>query len=207
MQAKGKIMKVAIIGAGNMGRGLAGLAVAQGHDVWIGARQADQSAVAGAKVTGVAEAAQGADLVVLATPYAAAVELAGIHGFAGQVVLDISNPITPDFLGLVVGHSSSAAEEIQKAAPKARVVKGFNTLFAGLLPAEARQNRLQTFVAGDDAAAKSLVLDFARAAGFDARDAGPLSNSRFLEPLGEMNIQFGYILGQGPGIAPVWIAA
>lgn len=180
-------MKITIIGKGNMGKGLAALAQEAGHEVRSLAR---------------GEAVGAADLVILAVPYAAALEIAAREGFAGQVVLDISNPITPDFQGLVVGHTSSAAEEIQKAAPQARVVKGFNTIFAGLLASKG----LQTFIAADDAEAKARVLDFARSGGFDARDAGPLSNARFLEPLGEMNIQFGFMLGQGPQIAPAWVA-
>lgn len=199
-------MKVAIVGLGNMGRGLAELALAQGHEVWLGSRAGDK-ALTGATSGTVAQAVAGAGLVVLAVPYAQAVALAAEHGFAGQVVLDISNPITPDFQDLVVGHTTSAAEEIQKAAPKSKLVKGFNTIFAGLLPVQARKAGLQTFVAGDDVEAKALVISFAQAAGFDARDAGPLKNSRFLEPLGEMNIHFGYMLGQGAGIAPVWVAA
>lgn len=200
------IMKVAIIGAGKMGRGLAALATAQGHEVWIGARDLTKE-VPGARVASVSDAAANADLVVLGLFYSAALEVAAKQGFEGQVVMDISNPITADFQDLVVGHTTSAAEEIQKAAPKARVVKGFNTIFAGLLAPEARKGAVQTFIAGDDAAAKTVVLDFARAAGFDARDAGPLKNSRFLEPLGEMNIQFAFMLGQGGGQAPAWVAA
>ncbi len=199
-------MKIAVIGLGNMGRGLAGLALATGHEVWIGARDAEKT-LESARIAPVSEAIVGADLVILATPFAATLALAAEHGFAGQAVLDISNPVTPDFQDLVVGHTSSAAEDIQKAAPLARVVKGFNTVFAGLLPDSARKAAVQTFVAADDTAAKTLVMDFARAAGFDARDAGPLKNSRFLEPLGEMNIQFGFMLGQGTGIAPAWITA
>lgn len=204
---KGQNMKVALIGSGNMGSGLAGLAVAQGHEVWVGAREADKAALPGTKTASIAEAVRGADLVILATPYPAGVELAAAHGFAGQAVLDISNPVTADFQDLVVGHTTSAAEEIQRAAPQARVVKGFNTVFAGLLPSEARNASVQTFLASDDAAAKELVTTFAKAAGFDARDAGPLKNSRFIEPLGAMNIQFGFFLGQGPVVAPVWITA
>lgn len=74
---------------------------------------------------------------------------------------------------------------------------------------------MTVFVAGDDAAAKSEVLDVAKAIGFDPVDAGPLANARLLEPLGYLNIQLGYVLGQGTAIglkltaivrvAPSWL--
>ena len=65
---------------------------------------------------------------------------------------------------------------------------------------------MQTFVAADDAAAKAAVLALANDVGFDSRDAGPLKNARYIEPMAYLNIQFGYMLGQGTQIAPVWLA-
>ena len=148
-----------------------------------------------------------ADVVVLALPYGAMADaLAQMPDLAGKVVVDITNPITADFKGLVVGHTTSAAEEIQKLVPQARVVKGFNTIFAPLLTAEGRKGQsLQVFLAGDDAPAKARVADLARSAGFEPVEAGPLSNSRFIEPIGEMNIHFGFFLGKGPVVAPAWV--
>ena len=93
--------------------------------------------------------------------------------------------------------------------PGTTVVKAFNTIFAqhyanGL---EVGGQRLQTFIASDDKAARKTVNSLAEEIGLDARDAGPLFNARYLEPVGFMNIQFGYVLGQGAGIAPQWLAA
>ena len=125
---------------------------------------------------------------------------------AGKVLVDISNPISADYKTLVIGHTTSAAEEIQALAPEAIVVKAFNTIFAQLLPAEARQGKtLQVFVASDDEAAKGQVSGLAQSVGFEAVNAGSLSNSRFIEPIGEMNIHFGYFLGKGPVVAPAWV--
>jgi len=206
-------MKVSIIGTGNMGSGLATTFAAAGHEVVIGARdpakaaalaaQAGQGAIGG----GIQAAVQLADVVVLALPYGAMADaLAQMPDLAGKVVVDITNPITADFKGLVVGHTTSAAEEIQKLVPQARVVKGFNTIFASLLTAEGRKGQsLQVFLAGDDAPAKARVADLARSAGFEPVEAGPLSNSRFIEPIGEMNIHFGFFLGKGPVVAPAWV--
>ena len=85
------------------------------------------------------------------------------------------------------------------------MVKAFNTIFAQLLPNEAREGKtLQVFIAADDAGAKTEVSALVKSLGFDAVDAGPLSNSRFIEPIGEMNIHFGYFLGWGPVSAPMW---
>ena len=98
------------------------------------------------------------------------------------------------------------AEEIQPLAPTAKVVKAFNTIFAPLLSAETRKTKtLQVFVAGDDVGAKEEVSQLAKAIGFEPVDAGPLSNSRFIEPIGEMNIQFGFFLGKGTVVAPAWV--
>ena len=206
-------MKIAIIGTGNMGAGLASTFAAAGHEVSIGARDLVKAAALADKVGhgtvggGIAAAAKLADVVVLALPFGAvaeAIKLAGDLG--GKVLIDISNPISADFRELVIGHTTSAAEELQKLAPQAHVVKAFNTIFAQLLAPEARQGKtLQVFVAGDDAAAKVLVSALATSAGFEPVDAGPLSNSRFLEPIGEMNIHFGYFLGKGPTVAPAWV--
>jgi predicted dinucleotide-binding enzyme len=93
----------------------------------------------------------------------------------GKILVDISNPITEDFKGLLIGHTTSAAEEIQKLAPGAKVVKAFNTIFAELLPAEAREGRapVQVFVAGDDEAAKKAVSDVVAKGGFEPVDSGP----------------------------------
>jgi 8-hydroxy-5-deazaflavin:NADPH oxidoreductase len=205
-------MTIAVIGTGRMGSGFVRELVSRGTDVVIGARDAAKAEAlaselgAKVRVAAVASAVQAADVVLVALPYGAiASTLKGLKGLAGKVVVDISNPITEDFQGLLLGTTTSAAEEIQAAAPGARVVKAFNTIFSQLLPASAREGRsVQVFVAGDDAAAKAQVQALTRTLGFEPVDAGPLRNSRFLEPVGSMNIQFGFFLGWGTGTAPAW---
>ena len=97
--------------------------------------------------------------------------------------------------------STSGGEELQKALPRARVVKAFNTVFAQHMSrGSAVGQQLSLFAAGDDAAARKTVLELGKAIGFDAIDAGPLKNARHLEPLGYFNIQLGYVLGNGPDI-------
>lgn len=206
-------MKVSIIGTGNMGASLAAAFAAAGHHIVIGARDSAKAAGLAEKIGRgaiggtVQAAAQSSDVVVLAVPYAAVSDvIAEPNVLAGKVVVDVSNPITADFKGLVVGHTTSAAEEIQKLAPQAHVVKAFNTIFASLLDAEARQGKTpQVFVAGDNESAKSVVAELVRSIGFEPVESGPLSNSRFIEPIGEMNIHFGFFLGRGVMVAPAWV--
>ena len=209
-------MTVAVIGTGKMGSGLARLLASQGVQVAIGGRDPAKAARlaaeigGGAQGGGIADAVQRADIVILAVYYQKMDETIRAAGdLTGKILVDISNPITDDFKGLLIGHTTSAAEEIQKLAPQAKVVKAFNTIFAELLPAEARKSRapVQVFVAGDDEAAKEVVSAITAKGGFEPVDSGPLSNARFLEPVGEMNIHFGFFLGWGTSAAPAWIKA
>jgi predicted dinucleotide-binding enzyme len=157
-------MTVAVIGTGKMGGGLAWLLASKGIDVAIGhhdpARAAALAREIGARAQGggVEAAAKLADVIIVAVPYPKMAEaLEGAGDLTGKVVVDISNPITPDFRALLIGHTTSAAEEIQRLVPGAEVVKAWNTVFAELLPAEAREGRtapVQVFLAGDDEAAK-----------------------------------------------------
>jgi NADPH-dependent F420 reductase len=206
-------MRIAIIGAGNMAAGLAGAFANANIDVVIGHRDPAKAAALAEQIGPRAEsggldaAFKLADVAVLALPYAAIGDVLRSAGdLSGKILVDISNPISADYKSLVVGHTTSAAEEIQRAAPQARVVKAFNTIFAALLPQDARKTQtLQVFVASDDEAAKAAVSRLAEAIGFEPVDAGPLSNSRFIEPIGEMNIHFAFFLGRGKATAPAWV--
>ncbi|TIX92748.1 NADPH-dependent F420 reductase [Rhizobium sp. P44RR-XXIV] len=206
-------MKIAVIGTGNMGAGLARLLAGTGSGVVIGHRDPAKAAAfaaelgANVEAGGIAAAVKLADIVILALPYGAVADALREAGkLKGKILVDISNPITADFRGLVVGHSTSAAEEIQALAPDAIVVKAFNTIFATLLPVEARKGKvLQVFVAGDDEKAKEAISSLVQSIGFEPVDAGPLTNARFIEPIGEMNIHFGFFLGKGPSVAPAWV--
>ena len=202
-------MNVTIIGSGNMGSALTKQFAAAGHQVTIVSRNAE-SAAALARETGAAvgQSVTG-DIVIVATSYNDAVPaLQALDGLSGKIVVDITNPLTADYMGLTIGHHTSAAEEIQRALPQARVVKAFNTVFAQVLAQGAELGggrKVPVYVASDDAVAKETVVSLAGSAGFDAVDAGGLKNARYLEPLAGLNIYFGYGAGHGVDIVPAWI--
>lgn len=206
-------MKVTVIGAGNMGSAFVKQLLQAGHQVKVAARSADKTSKlapqAGLSVVPLAGAAAEADVVVLATSYEQAVPaLKAVGNLSGKVVLDITNPLTADYMGLTIGHSTSAAEEIAKAVPEATIVKGFNTVFAQVLAGGAdlgAGQKVNVFLAADQAEGKQAVAALATSMGFVVVDAGPLKNARYLEPVAGLNIYLGYGAGLGTAMAPAWI--
>ena len=188
-------MRIAILGAGNVGRALAAVSTAAGHTVVLSAGSAGSASSAAAS-TGAqaaasnAEAVNGADLVVLAVPAGA---VAGIvrelgDAFTGKVLVDATNPLNDTYSDLTTS-GVSAAEQLQQQVPAASVVKAFNTILAGrhASPTEGGQP-LDAFLAGDDAAAKGTVGEYAASLGYRVLDAGGLRMARSLEELAFLNI-------------------
>lgn len=206
-------MKITVIGAGNMGSAFVKQLTLAGHQVSVTARDADKAArVAaanpGATAVPTAGAAEGADAVVLATGYADAVAaLQSVGTLDGKVVIDITNPLTDDYMGLTIGHDTSAAEQIAKAVPAAQLVKAFNTVFAQVLAegSKLHERTVAAFVASDSERAKHTAVALAESMGFETIDVGSLKNARYLEPLAGLNIYLGYGAGLGTAIAPTWI--
>jgi 8-hydroxy-5-deazaflavin:NADPH oxidoreductase len=214
-------MKVTIIGAGNMGRGIGTRAVAGGNDVELIDRDpAEARALAeelqaaarnGASATALdPEGALGGDVVVLALYYQvapAAIEQYGDR-LAGKVVVDITNPVDAEtFDRLVTPPESSAAEEIAKLVPDGTaVVKAFNTTFARTLVAgQVAGQQLDVLIAGDDSGAKQKVKALAEAGGLRPIDVGPLRRARQLEHLGFLHMGLQEPLGTGYGSAVKFI--
>lgn len=204
---------VTIIGAGNMARGIGTRMVAGGHELRILAptpKHATELATelrpAAAAVTGggMTEPVTG-DVVVFATPYHAALELADNLGprLTGMVVIDITNPVDfATFDGLVTPPNSSAAEEIASRLSGSPVVKAFNTTFAGTLVAgEVVGHQLDVLLAGDDGDAKGEVARLVESGGMRAIDAGPLRRARQLEQAGFLHMALQEPLGTGFGSA------
>jgi predicted dinucleotide-binding enzyme len=184
--------KIGIIGNGHVGGALERGLRRVGYDVRAVGNDADS----------VRQTATTANVVIIAVPFGAIDDTLRELGGAidGKIVVDVTNALTPDYQ-LALGYSTSGAEELQKKAPKARVAKAFNTVFAANMDTgQVKGERLSAFVASDDDEAKQTVLEMARGIGFDAVDAGPLRNARLLEPLGYFNIQLGMKLGMGSAI-------
>ena len=180
-------MRIGIIGTGRMGSGFA-RALADKHEVRLGSRDPERAKEA-AQDTGAAvggsyeEVVADADVVILAFPWTALDEtLPALGDLSGKVVLDITNPYTAE--GLKPLEGTSTAEEIQKRLPGARVVKGWNHIYAkNLTRPDVDGVASSVFIAGDDAEAKEVVFGLARDMGFHPADAGPLEATRHLERL------------------------
>ena len=184
--------KIGIIGSGNVGTALKRGLEGAGYEVKS----------AGRDPKGVRATAAWGEMLILAIPFGAMDDALREMGDAvqGKVLIDVTNVLTPDYQ-LALGCTTSGAEELQKKAPTAKVVKAFNTVFAqSMSTGKVKGEKLSLFVAGDDGTAKNLVLSAGKDIGFDPVDAGPLMNARWLETLGYFNIQLGYTLKMGADI-------
>jgi 8-hydroxy-5-deazaflavin:NADPH oxidoreductase len=188
-------MKIAIIGAGNVGKALAKSSVRAGHQVTLSAASLESAGEA-AKATGAqaaksnVEAVEGAELVIVAVPYDKLGEVFRSLGSSvdGKVIVDATNHIDANNPGKVLGVASNA-EEIQTRHPKVNVVKAFNYAFASrMADPNVDGIRLDGFVAGDDQAAKDKVLGLVESIGFRPIDAGPLVMARVLEGMALLNV-------------------
>ena len=170
---------LSILGTGNMGAAIAGVAGRGGHTVQL-------------LGSGEVETALTGDIVVLAVPYPAlkAVLAQRQDQLDGKVVVDITNPLNFEtFDSLVVAPDSSAAAEIAAALPQSRVLKAFNTTFAGTLAAGTVGSLPTTvLIAGDDADAKAELAGIVTSGGLKAVDAGSLARARELEALGFLQL-------------------
>lgn len=202
-------MRIAIIGAGNVGAGLGRNWAARGHAVTFGLRDpaAEKYApfAASGRLATPAEAAKDAEAVLLATPWhQTEAAIAGLGDLTGRLVLDATNPLAmgPAGLGLAFGHSDSAGERVAGWAKGASVFKTLNTTGAeNMGDPSGYPVRPVMFVAGDDAARKPQVLSLVADLGFDAVDAGPLANARLLEAHAMLWIDLALKRGLGRSIA------
>ena len=180
-------MRIGIVGTGKMAAGFA-RGLVDAHEVWIGSRDAERGKQAASELGAAGggaygEAVRDAEVIIIGVPWTAVEEtLPRLGDLEGTVVLDITNPYTADGLRPLEG--TSTAEEIQKLIPKARVVKGFNHIFAAnLTRPEIDGIAASVFIAGDDPEAKEVVFTIARDMGFDPVDVGDLRATRHLERL------------------------
>ena len=196
-------MNITILGSGNMARAIAARLLAGGNSVTLLSRTPDMAAShikelapLAAKGATVKVAAQGTPIsdpvVVNSIGYPAALDVIRSYGtqLDGKIVVDITNPLNQNFDDLATPPGTSAAEELAKVAPKgAKVVKAFNTTFAGLLAqGNIVDQPLDVFIAGDDGQAKATIAKLVEDGGQRALDVGPLKRARQLEGMALISI-------------------
>ena len=200
-------MKIGIVGSGTVGGTLGSAWARAGHEVTFGSRNPASDAIqqlvgragGSARSATLPDTVASHDVLLLATqwPDTRAV-LAGLGDLTGKVLIDATNPLLPDLSGLEVGNTSSGGEQVAAWAHGARVVKAFNTIGFNIMANSAfAAGKVVLFYCGDDADAKQTVKQLAEDLGFDARDAGPLTRARLLEPFALLWISLAY--GQGLG--------
>ena len=166
-------MKIAIIGAGNVGKTLGTALRSKGHTVVYGSR--NPAGHTAGNVKSVADALVGAEAVILATPWTATEALVVQHadGLANKIVIDATNPIHPSLARLAIASNSSGVELLQSQARQAKFFKAFNSTGANVM-AHPRfaAGQAAMFVAGPDGADKDTVLRIVADVGFEPVDAG-----------------------------------
>jgi NADPH-dependent F420 reductase len=207
-------MKIAVIGTGNVGSALGGSLARAGHEVTFAARDAAKAAriaeAAGGNVAlNPGAAASDADIVVLAVPSTAIPALADELApfLAGKIVIDPTNPLTPDYSGLTTEGGPSGAERLATLLPDAHVVKAFNTLFATVQADPGTHGtQVDALIAADDDGAAEAVEALAASIGFRPVRVGPLAAARELESLAFLNIRLQLIAGGAWQTAVVLVA-
>lgn len=203
-------MKIAIIGAGNVGRALGNGWAAKGHSVVYGVRDPASPKLADIDrsrfpVKPSAEAAAEAEVVVLATPWGgtrAAID--ACSGFTGKIVLDATNPLLPMLAGLDHAEGKSGGQRVQEWAPQAKVVKIFNTTgYNNMTNPKYGADGVMMLYCGDDTAAKGVAKGLAEDLGFNAVDFGPMANAGYSENVAMSWIWLAVKSGQGREIGYV----
>src|ERR1700686_1218791 len=181
---------ISIIGTGGMAAAIGGLAAKAGHTVEVMSRDAAKARALAEQVgagatTGTFGAAPAGDIVILAVPYSAVLDVVKQYGeeLAGKILVDITNPVASDHTSFVTLGDSFGAQEIAKAAPAdVKVVKALNSQFSHVLAAGAVEGHpLDVFIAGDDAQAKARVSAFIERLDLGPMDTGQLPMARTLE--------------------------
>uniref|UniRef100_Q022I0 NADP oxidoreductase, coenzyme F420-dependent n=1 Tax=Solibacter usitatus (strain Ellin6076) TaxID=234267 RepID=Q022I0_SOLUE len=203
-------MRIGIIGSGNVGGTLGRRWASNGHTVFFATRDPQSAAIRRLLAESGPTAAAGSlhdavaqsDLVLLATPWPATRQMLEAAGdFGNRILIDATNPVAPDLSGLECANTTSGAESVAQWAPTARVVKAFNTVGNNVMADPAFPAPVALFYCGDNASAKQTVAPLIRELGFDAIDAGPLSQARVLEPFALLWISLAVKSGYGREIA------
>lgn len=204
------VHRIAVLGAGVVGVNLARRFAELGHAVVFGARDAASDkvraaleAVPGSTVSSLADAADGADLAIVAVPFAAVGELIDAIGDPGETILvDVTNTVgaaLPDDIDHI-------AELIRRRHPDAAVVKAFNTIGAeAFLDPIVSDRRYFLPIAGPAPAAETVRV-LADSMGFDAFVVGDIDTAGLLEDFARLWIHLAFRCGLGRDFGFVRVA-
>lgn len=200
-------MKIAVIGAGSVGGTLGRKWAEKGHAVMFGVRDPSSEKSRklvkeignGVSALSVKDAAAFGDVVVYATPWGVTKDaIASSSPLTDKIVIDCTNPLTPDFSELTVGFTSSGAELVAEWAKGAKVYKAFNqTSWENIAEPVYDTGPSVMMVCGEDGEAKQTVLKLVSDVGFEAIDAGELKIARLIEPFGMIWIHLAMKQGLG----------
>jgi 8-hydroxy-5-deazaflavin:NADPH oxidoreductase len=206
-------MRIGILGSGLMGAKLGTIFARAGHEVVFSyARSSDKlrkiahDAGGKAKADTPDEAAKDAEVVLLAVHWSRIDDVLQQAGdLSGKVIMTCSLPMDDGNTMLVLGKTTSGAEELAKKLPNSSVVSAFNTVPSEVLfrvfGAKGKKTRPSLVYCGDDHAAKHLIAGLIQDAGFDPVDAGPLRIARYTEPFALLIAQLAYETDAGPELA------
>ena len=199
-------MKISILGAGNVGGTLGKGWANKGHQIFFGVRHPDdektqnllQDIGSNARAGTNDEAIAFSNIIVLALPWQVAQKVLEAVDVSDKIIIDATNPLTPDFSGLEIGFDTSGAEKIAQWAKGAKVFKSFNqTGWENMANPVYEGKATAMLVCGDDEEAKKIVLQLVEDIGFEAIDAGKLEVARLIEPFGMTWIHLAFKQGLG----------
>jgi predicted dinucleotide-binding enzyme len=207
-------MNLTIIGTGNMARGIATRALAGGHAVTLLGRDPSNAGSLAGELGGDATAGTfgdplNDDVVVLAIPFSAVDDVLGTYAgqLAGKTVVDITNPVDFTTFTPLPLPAGSAAQDIAGKAPGARVVKAFNTTFAGtLVTGKVAGQPLDVLIATDDEDSRTAITQLVEDGGLRAVNAGGLARAHEVEAAGYLHMSVQEPLGTGFGSALTFLS-
>ncbi|MXN16860.1 transmembrane reductase oxidoreductase [Pseudooceanicola sp. GBMRC 2024] len=207
-------MKIGILGSGRMGGALGRIWAACGHEVCFAyarsAQKLDRLAQeTGGHSAGVAETVAHAEALLLAVHWSRVPDvLAQAGDMAGKLVLNCCVPLDATDSRIVLGGTTSGAEDLARRRPAARWVSCFNTVpsesLGRVFARRGRGPAPQALTCADDGAARAAATPLIRDTGFAPLDCGGLSNARFVEPFAMVTAELAYAQPGGPALTYVF---
>jgi len=202
-------MKIGVLGSGLMGAKLGMLWARAGHDVIFSYSRSDAklqhlaNSSKGTQTGSVPFAVARSDVLLLAVHWSRIDDVLSQAGdLAGKIIINCCVPLDMENRNLVIGTTTSGAEELARLRPEARWVSAFNTTpsetFEHVFNAKGQNRHPDVLYYGDDEKAKTVIIELIRDIGFEPRHAGPLRTGRFCEPFAMITAELAYAQPGGP---------